>query len=172
MTDFHDKHRTSACASVVIPTYNEEATVCTVVRRVLAQSEVQEVIVVDDGSRDLDLGCASTHDRRGLSRTCAIRQSVQGCGPPYRVSQQRSPISARNLNLTDIEVGHKAFRREVLQKIKLCENRFGFEPEITAKVSRLKSVRIYEVPISYDGRTYAEGKKSVGWTELRRFGTS
>ena len=63
-----------------------------------------------------------------------------------------------NLNLTDMEVCYKIFRREVLQKINLEEKRFGFEPEITAKVSRL-GVRIYEVGISYYGRTYEEGKK-------------
>ena len=70
---------------------------------------------------------------------------------------------ATNLNLTDMEAGFKAFRREVIQKIRIQENRFGFEPEIVAKVSRLK-VRIYEVAISYYGRTYAEGKK-VGWQD-------
>jgi len=68
-----------------------------------------------------------------------------------------------NLNLTDMEVGYKAFRREVLQRVSIQENRFGFEPEITAKVARL-NVRIYEVPISYSGRTYAEGKK-IGWRD-------
>lgn len=68
-----------------------------------------------------------------------------------------------NLNLTDMETGMKAFRREVLQKIIISENRFGFEPEITAKVARLQ-VPIYEVPISYAGRTYAEGKK-IGWKD-------
>ncbi len=70
---------------------------------------------------------------------------------------------ATNLNLTDMEAGFKAFRREVIQKIQIQENRFGFEPEIVAKVSRLQ-VRIYEVAISYYGRTYAEGKK-VGWQD-------
>jgi len=68
-----------------------------------------------------------------------------------------------NLNLTDIETGYKAFRREVIQKITIEENRFGFEPEITAKVSKL-GCRIYEVGISYYGRTYAEGKK-IGWRD-------
>ena len=63
-----------------------------------------------------------------------------------------------NLNLTDMETGFKAFRREVFAKIKLQENRFGFEPEITAKIAKLRC-RIYEVPISYHGRTYEEGKK-------------
>jgi glycosyltransferase involved in cell wall biosynthesis len=68
-----------------------------------------------------------------------------------------------NLNLTDMETCYKVFRREVIRKIKIHENRFGFEPEITAKVAKLR-VRIYEVPISYYGRTYAEGKK-VNWRD-------
>ena len=68
-----------------------------------------------------------------------------------------------NLNLTDMETCYKLFRREVLQKIVIEENRFGFEPEITAKVSRL-NVPIYEVGISYYGRTYDEGKK-IGWRD-------
>ena len=68
-----------------------------------------------------------------------------------------------NLNLTDMEVCYKAFRREILQKITIEEDRFGFEPEITAKVARLNA-RIYEVGISYAGRTYEEGKK-IGWRD-------
>ena len=68
-----------------------------------------------------------------------------------------------NLNLTDMEIGYKAFRREVLQKITIEENRFGFEPEITAKVARLHC-RVYEVGVSYSGRTYSEGKK-IGWRD-------
>jgi glycosyltransferase involved in cell wall biosynthesis len=70
---------------------------------------------------------------------------------------------ASGLNLTDMEVCYKIFRREIIQGIKLEEDRFGFEPEITAKVARL-NVRIYEVAISYYGRTYAEGKK-IGWRD-------
>ena len=68
-----------------------------------------------------------------------------------------------NINLTDMETCYKAFRREVIQSIKIEENRFGFEPEITAKVAR-KRCRIYEVGISYYGRTYSEGKK-IGWRD-------
>jgi glycosyltransferase involved in cell wall biosynthesis len=68
-----------------------------------------------------------------------------------------------NINLTDMETCYKMFRREVLQKIMIEENRFGFEPEITAKVAKL-GVVIYEVGISYYGRTYAEGKK-IGWRD-------
>lgn len=68
-----------------------------------------------------------------------------------------------NLNLTDMETGFKAFRREVIQKINLEENRFGFEPEITAKLAKA-GVRFFEVGISYSGRTYAEGKK-INWKD-------
>ena len=69
-----------------------------------------------------------------------------------------------NLNLTDMETGAKAFRAEVLKSLHLKEPRFGFEPEVTAKVSRVKKVRIYEVGVSYYGRTYEEGKK-IRWTD-------
>ena len=68
-----------------------------------------------------------------------------------------------DLNLTDMETCYKAFRREVVQKIAIRENRFGFEPEITAKLAKA-NLRIYEVGISYSGRTYAEGKK-IGWRD-------
>ena len=68
-----------------------------------------------------------------------------------------------NLNLTDMECCYKLFRSEILKKINLKENRFGFEPEVTAKISRLKC-RIYEVGVSYYGRTYNEGKK-IGWKD-------
>lgn len=68
-----------------------------------------------------------------------------------------------NINLTDMETCYKAFRREVIQSIKIQENRFGFEPEITAKVAKMEC-RIYEVGISYYGRTYKEGKK-IGWKD-------
>ncbi|NES19259.1 MAG: glycosyltransferase family 2 protein [Symploca sp. SIO3E6] len=68
-----------------------------------------------------------------------------------------------NINLTDIETCYKAFRREIIQSITIEENRFGFEPEITAKIAK-KQCRIYEVGISYYGRTYQEGKK-IGWRD-------
>ena len=69
-----------------------------------------------------------------------------------------------NLNLTDMETCYKLFRRDIIQGIRLEENRFGFEPEVTAKVARVPGVRIYEVGISYYGRTYEEGKK-IGWKD-------
>ena len=68
-----------------------------------------------------------------------------------------------NLNLTDMETCYKVFRREVIQSIPLKSNRFGFEPEVTAKIAR-RGYRVYETPISYHGRTYAEGKK-IGWRD-------
>lgn len=69
-----------------------------------------------------------------------------------------------DLNLTDMETCYKLFRRDIVQGLQLEEKRFGFEPEVTAKVARVKDVRIYEVGISYYGRTYAEGKK-IGWRD-------
>lgn len=69
-----------------------------------------------------------------------------------------------NLNLTDMETCYKIFRREIIQSLKLEEKRFGFEPEVTAKISRVPNIRIYEIGISYYGRTYEEGKK-IGWKD-------
>lgn len=69
-----------------------------------------------------------------------------------------------NLNLTDMETCYKLFRAEMLKSLSLTEKRFGFEPEVTAKMSRIPNVRIYEVGISYYGRTYEEGKK-IGWKD-------
>jgi len=69
-----------------------------------------------------------------------------------------------NLNLTDMETCYKLFRTDIIQQIKLEEKRFGFEPEVTAKIARVPKVRIYEVGISYYGRTYEEGKK-IGWRD-------
>jgi len=69
-----------------------------------------------------------------------------------------------NLNLTDMETCYKMFRADVVKSLELKEQRFGFEPEVTAKMSRYPNVRIYEVGISYYGRTYEEGKK-IGWRD-------
>ena len=69
-----------------------------------------------------------------------------------------------SLNLTDMETGYKMFRAPFLQQLPLRENRFGFEPEVTARISRIKGIRIYEVGIAYYGRTYEEGKK-IGWQD-------
>ena len=69
-----------------------------------------------------------------------------------------------NLNLSDMEVCYKVFKSEIIKKINLKENRFGFEPEVTAKIARIKNIRIYEVGIKYFGRTYSDGKK-ITWKD-------
>ncbi|HKQ30718.1 MAG TPA: glycosyltransferase family 2 protein [Burkholderiales bacterium] len=69
-----------------------------------------------------------------------------------------------NLNLSDMETCYKVFRAEIIQSVRIEENRFGFEPEVTAKIARIPGIRIYEVGISYHGRTYVEGKK-IGWKD-------
>lgn len=69
-----------------------------------------------------------------------------------------------NLNLTDMETCYKLFRRDIVQSLKLKEKRFGFEPEVTARIARIPNLRVYEVGISYYGRTYAEGKK-INWKD-------
>lgn len=216
------------CLSVVMPVYNEAATVRQVLEVVLAQRPVQELIVVDDcstdGSWQLLSELARSHDRLRLLRHehnqgkgAALATGIAHAKAPVVIIQDADleydpteyhhllkPIltekadvvfgsrftgwgehrvlyfwhsvgnkvlttlsnMATNLNLSDMETCYKVFRREVLQKIRLEEKRFGFEPEITAKVSKL-GVRIYEVPISYHGRTYAEGKK-ISWKDGMR----
>jgi glycosyltransferase involved in cell wall biosynthesis len=213
------------CLSVVMPVYNEATTVADVIKTVLAQRPVRQLIIVDDASRDgtwetLQL-LAQNEPRIELVRHevnqgkgAALRTGISHATEPVVVIQDAdleydpaeyhrllAPIlsgkadvvfgsrftgsdahrvlyywhsvgnkmlttlsnMASDLNLTDMETCYKTFRREIIQKIKIEENRFGFEPEITAKVARLK-VRIFEVAISYYGRTYAEGKK-IGWRD-------
>jgi len=211
------------CLSVVVPCYNEQATVLTLLDRVLASPWVAEVVVVDDGStdgtRDLLAGVDDPRVRvllqdrnrgkgaavrRGFSEATADYVIVQDAdleydpteypwlleplidgradvvfgsrfmgGRPHRVLYFWHSLGNRlltltsnaftNLNLTDMETCYKAFRREVIQGIHLVEDRFGIEPEITAKVAA-GGWRVYEVGISYSGRTYDEGKK-IGWRD-------
>lgn len=214
------------CLTAVMPVYNESATVAEVIEAVLAQRPVQQLVIVDDGSRD---GTWEQLERLAQAepRITLIRHEVnQGKGAALRtgISHATSEIvviqdadleydpaeycrliepilsgkadvvygsrfqggsdahrvlyywhsvgnnfltmcsnMATDLNLTDMETCYKTFRREVIQKISIKEDRFGFEPEITAKVARTKA-RVYEVGISYAGRTYAEGKK-IGWRD-------
>ena len=213
------------CLSVIMPVYNEAKTVEEVIRKVIEQPEVAELITVNDASQD-GTGDVLRELAKSLPRMKVIEHSVnQGKGAalrtgishatqPYVLIQdadleydpEEYPILLKpilsgkadvvfgsrfiggeahrvlyfwhsvgnqfltllsnmftNLNLTDMETCYKVFRREIIQSITIEENRFGFEPEITAKVARL-NVRIYEVAISYHGRTYAEGKK-IGWKD-------
>ncbi|MCB0999957.1 MAG: glycosyltransferase family 2 protein [Acidimicrobiales bacterium] len=213
----------AGCLSVVVPCFNEEATVATVIDTVLAQSCVGEVIVVDDGSTDKSREILAAMDEPRLKvilqpanrgKGAALRTGFAEASREYVVVQdadlEYDPeefeflleplvadradvvygsrfVSSRphrvlyfwhsagnklltlasnvftDLNLTDMETCYKVFRRNVIQSIELCEDRFGFEPEITAKVAR-GGWRVYEVGISYSGRTYAEGKK-IGWRD-------
>jgi glycosyltransferase involved in cell wall biosynthesis len=211
--------------SVVVPCYNEKATIRKILDRVKASSvDLQEVVVVDDcstdGTRELlqemendpilnikyhdvnqGKGAALRTGFQGVSGDVIIIQDadleydpaeypvllepilsgdadvVYGSrfmgGRPHRVVYFWHMVGNRlltlasnmmtNINLTDMETCFKVFRREILEQIVVEEDRFGFEPEVTAKVSRL-NCRIYEVGISYYGRTYAEGKK-IGWRD-------
>jgi glycosyltransferase involved in cell wall biosynthesis len=215
----------SLVLAVVIPAYNEAKTIASVLKRVLAQSNVMEVIVVDDCSSDstwslLQSLSASNPKVRAVRHTvnqgkgAALRTGISLTSAPFVIIQDADleydpseyPVLLQpllenradvvfgsrfmggqahrvlyfwhsvgntvltllsnmftNLNLTDMETCYKVFRREVIQSIRIEENRFGFEPEITAKVAKL-GVRIFEVGISYYGRTYAEGKK-IGWKD-------
>ncbi|MCL4293810.1 MAG: glycosyltransferase [Acidimicrobiia bacterium] len=208
---------------VVMPCYNEAATLEEVTARVLDSPYVAELVIVDDGSTDGTLELARDIDdprvrvfaqpvnmgkgaalRRGFAEVTAPYVIVQDAdleydpadyatvlepllagsadvvygsrfmgGRPHRVLYYWHSVGNRiltvasnmltNLNLTDMETCYKAFRREVIQSFEIREDRFGFEPEITAKVAR-GGWRVYEVGISYDGRTYAEGKK-IGWRD-------
>jgi glycosyltransferase involved in cell wall biosynthesis len=214
---------TRRCLSVVMPCFNEAATIEAVAASVLASPYTAELIIVDDGSTDGTLELARTIDdsrirvlaqphnqgkgaalRRGFSSARAEFVIVQDADleydpkdyhqvleplldgradvvfgsrfqsdRPHRVLYYWHSVGNKllttasnmltNLNLTDMETCYKAFRLEVIQSITIEEARFGFEPEITAKVAR-GGWRVYEVGISYAGRTYNEGKK-IGWRD-------
>lgn len=216
---------TCRCLSVVIPAYNEEATLADVVLKVLALEHLLEVVVVDDCSTDgtgqLARSLAEEHRRvrvtrhtRNMGKTESLKTGfAQTSGEivivqdadleydPSEIPEVIRPIlegrahvvygsrflvrrAARvlyfyhylanksltflsnlltNINLTDVETGYKAFRGEIIRNMLISSSGFGFEVEVTAKMAKLKCA-VYEVPISYYGRTYDEGKK-IGFTD-------
>jgi glycosyltransferase involved in cell wall biosynthesis len=209
--------------SVVMPVYNERATLARIVDRVLAVPIDKELILVDDGSTDGTRELLKTlegkpgvrvilHDqnrgkgaalRTGFAAAAGeivivqdadleyfpeeypelIEPIVEGwadvvfgsrfLGRRHRVLLYHHYLANKgltflsnvftNLNLSDMETCYKVFRRQVIQGIPLKQDRFGFEPEITAKVAR-RRLRVFEVAISYNGRTYEEGKK-IGFVD-------
>jgi glycosyltransferase involved in cell wall biosynthesis len=225
MTEIKSNADIEPCLSVVMPVFNEAATVGEVIKTVLAQRPVQQLVIVDDCSTDgtweklqplaqNEPRIKLVHHEINQGKGAALRTGFAHVTSPVVIIQDAdleydpseycrllAPIlsgkadvvfgsrfigsdahrvlyywhsvgnnllttfsnMATGVNLTDMETCYKTFRREIIQKISIEENRFGFEPEITAKVARL-NVRIYEVAISYYGRTYAEGKK-IGWRD-------
>lgn len=213
------------CLAVIMPVFNERATINSVIQTVLRQPEVAELIIVNDASTDgttQELGRVAgsdyrirlLHHDRNQGKGAAIRTGIGHAtaeiiiiqdadleydpgeyptllgpilkgkadavfGSRFIGSQEHRVLyfwhsmgnrfltllsnMFTNLNLTDMETCYKAIRREILQAIPIQENRFGFEPEITAKLAG-RGVRIYEVAVSYHGRTYAEGKK-INWKD-------
>ncbi len=211
--------------SVVMPAYDEAATIEVVLRRVLELDLRTELIVVDDGSSDdtaavveqvADGRVRLLRHERNRGKGAAVRTGIaastgdivviqdadleydprdlprllgpllegvadvvygtrlRGGGEPQRAHLFWHYAGNRllslltnvlyNTTISDMEVGYKAFRGDLIRSIELVSDDFGFEPEVTAKILRRKDIRLYEVPISYYGRTYEEGKK-ITWRD-------
>jgi glycosyltransferase involved in cell wall biosynthesis len=217
--------QTERCLSVVIPSFNEAATLPLIVGKLLALPQLLEVVIVDDCSTDDTQHVAgeltATHPQvrymrqaKNGGKTAALKTGfalttgsiviIQDADleyDPTEIPDLIQPIldghadvvygsrflvrkasrvlyfyhyiankfltfmsnTLTNLNMTDVETGYKAFRGEIIRKMKIVSSGFGFEIEVTAKVAKLKCA-VYEIPISYYGRTYEEGKK-IGLTD-------
>ena len=224
------KNNQTLSLSVVIPVYNEQQTIKTVIRTVSNSKIVNEIVIVDDCSVDnsvpiikdtidkmlqekTHLNILFSQNKRNLGKGASLRAGfklatcdvivIQDADLEYDPGEYERLIKPiidgnadvvygsrfiggthrvlyfwhymgnkmltlmsnmfSNLNLTDMETCYKMFRREILDKFDLRSNRFGFEPEFTAKIAKAK-LRIYELPISYYGRTYGDGKK-ITWKD-------
>ena len=212
--------------SVIVPVYNEKASIREILARVASEPLVKEILVVDDcsqdGTREILQEWVNEHPsppcqlilhQRNQGKGAAVRSGIDKVAgeiviiqdadleyDPREYTQILAPILdgradvvygsrflggahrviyfwhylgnqiltlfcnlLANLNLSDMETGYKAFRREVLDQLTLRSNSFDFEPEVTMKVAR-RGFRIYETPISYSGRSYQEGKK-ITWVD-------